>query len=50
MSQTAASTLFQERATGRKGILLNDRSADIAIVQFDDLPEITWAEWKDLAI
>lgn len=38
-----------ERATGRKGQLLNDPTADVAVVQFDDLPEPTWAEWSDIA-
>lgn len=41
-------TRVQDRTTGAKGDLLNTPEADVAIVKFDDLPEITWAEWKDL--
>lgn len=39
----------QDRATGAQGVLLNDRTAPVAIVQFDDLPGPTWADWTDLA-
>ncbi|WP_170292447.1 hypothetical protein [Mycolicibacterium grossiae] len=42
-------TRIQNRQTGAKGDLLNDRTADIAIVQYDDLPYPTWTEWTDLA-
>lgn len=39
----------QDRKTGAKGTVLNGRDAEVAIVQFDDLPHPTWAEWRDLA-
>jgi hypothetical protein len=45
----SAEARVQDRRTGAKGVVLNDRNADIAIVKFDDWPEPTWAEWKDLA-
>ncbi|ASR85395.1 hypothetical protein SEA_SYRA333_93 [Mycobacterium phage Syra333] len=39
----------QERRTGRQGTLRNAPGAEVAIVKWDDLPEVTWAEWSDLA-
>ncbi|APD18251.1 hypothetical protein SEA_HAMMY_89 [Mycobacterium phage Hammy] len=39
----------QERSTGRQGILRNDPAAEVAIVKWDDLPEVTWAEWSEIA-
>lgn len=39
----------QDRTTGRKGDLLNARTAATAIVQWDDQPNPTWAEWRDIA-
>lgn len=47
---TAAGIRVQDRTTGAKGELLDDRAADVAIVQFDHLPYPTWAEWRDLAL
>ncbi|MBU8824142.1 hypothetical protein [Mycolicibacterium goodii] len=35
--------------TGAQGLLLNERNAPVAIVQYDNLPEPTWADWKDIA-
>ncbi|WP_158087245.1 hypothetical protein [Mycobacterium aquaticum] len=46
---TNTETRVQERATGRKGNLLNAETAPIAIVQFDDWPYPSWAEWSELA-
>lgn len=44
-----AGRLVMERATGRKGVLLNDHTAPVAVVRFDDLSGPTWADWQDLA-
>lgn len=38
-----------DRRSGTEGVLLNERTAPVAIVQYDDLPEPTWADWKDIA-
>ncbi|WP_156750793.1 hypothetical protein [Mycobacterium sp. 852013-50091_SCH5140682] len=46
---TSAETRVQDRKTGIKGALLNDESRPIAIVQWDNAPHPTWADWSDLA-
>jgi hypothetical protein len=47
MNSTA--TRVQNRQTLAKGDLLNETTAEIAIVQYDDLPYPTWTDWRDLA-
>lgn len=42
-------TRVQNRQTMDKGTLLNERTAEIAIVQYDNLPHPTWTEWRDIA-
>ncbi|WNM69033.1 hypothetical protein SEA_TRIBLETROUBLE_92 [Mycobacterium Phage TribleTrouble] len=39
----------QERSSGRQGTLRNSPTGEVAIVKWDDLPEITWAEWSEIA-
>lgn len=39
----------QDRRTGAKGTLLNERGRPIAIVHWDAHPLPTWADWSDLA-
>lgn len=39
----------QDRRTGAKGTLLNERGRPIAIVHWDAHPYPTWADWSDLA-
>jgi hypothetical protein len=38
----------QDRSTGAQGVLLNEHTAPVAVVQFEDLPGPTWADWTDL--
>ena len=46
---TETTTRVQDRRTGAQGALINDRTAPVAIVKFDELPELTWVDWKDIA-
>ena len=47
--QTPTATRVQDRHTGATGTLVNDRTAPVAIVKFDHLPEATWTDWENLA-